>query len=508
MKIFPIRNKKSEGSLLNMEKLDYLFILTICLVTTFLILIFAHPESLNYVDQCVYLHLGKGIVDGSGYYHGFPDGRPIIPSIIAFFLYLGFDIVTVRLVIPIIFMNLALISTYAFGKTLFGRKEAFIATLFLFTLPFFWRYGNAVLMDIPSTAFATLFLLFFYLGIEKEAKYLYISAILISIALLIKMNVILFIFATFLYLIIGKKSHICRKKEFIISAMIIPLLFFAVYTIFHVFVSANIDFSNVGVASSVAFQYTEILGLISAPILVLMIFGISKEKRSIYLCLPILTFFLFWAITGRFFTIRHFISLAPIVGILVAIGFFNLLNKYNKKFICILFILLLVVSSIHVVSTFDYHKNTVWGITALSASVNKLDVNGKVAIDCFEAGYYLKASTDKDIIYAFEPDPSKEVPPITYTYDIITDEWIHKNNITYIVLSIYGEQNRTEFKDYFHPKYLMIEVPFIKTYSYCRLPQSNYQFQSELYNLFEKKYEKIEEIHKEKQKVFVIYKVQ
>ena len=506
MKIFPIRNKKSEGSPLNMGKLDYLFILTICFVTTFLILIFAHPNSLTSPDECVYLHLGKGIVDGDDYRFGFPDGRPVVPSIIAFFFYLGFDIVTVRLLIPLIFMNLALISTYALGKTLFGRKEAFIATLFLFTFPYFWHFGTAMYVDIPLTMFTTLFLLFFYLGIEEDEKFLPISAIFISIALLVKMNAILFIFVAFFYLIVRKKLDICRKKEFIISAMIIPLSFLIIYTIFHVFMSAKIDFSNVGVAASVAFHPFEILRLGFAPILVLTIFGISKEKRSIYLCLPILTFFVFWAIIGRFFALRHFTPLFPIVGILIAVGFFKLLNKYNKKFICTLFIVLLAVSFVHAAYLNDYHKETSWGIITLSTSVNELEGTGKVAVDHFETAYYLTASTDKDIIGAYKS--SGEVPPVTYTYHIITDDWIQKNNIEYIILSVYGEQCRTEFKDYFHPKFLMVEVPFMKRYNYNRLPQSNYPFQSELYNSFEQKYEKVGEIYKGNQKIFVIYKVQ
>jgi hypothetical protein len=503
MKILSAGTEDGKGSLLNTSKLEYLFILTICLVTTFLILIFAHPNSLAFIDECRFLCLGKCIVDGSDYYFGFPDGRPIIPSIIAFFLYLGFDIVAVRLLIPLIFMNSTLISTYALGKTLFGRKEAIIATLFLFTFPFFWGFGNTTLVDIPLITFTTLFLLFFYLGIEKNVKFLPISSIFISVSLLIKMNAILFLVSAFFYLIIRKKWDICRKKEFIISAMIIPLSFLSIYTLFHVSMSANISFSNIGSAANVPFLFFEILRLGLAPILVLMVLGISKERRSIYLLLPILTFFVFWAITGRFFALRHFAPLFPIVGILIAVGFFKLLNKYNKKFVCILLIVLLAVSFVHAVYLQDYHKESHWGVQMLSTSVNELEGNGKVAIDHSTIGYYLQASTDKDIIDAFK---LPEEYPWILQYDIITDEWIHKNKINYIVLSIYGEQYRTKFEDCIHPKFLMIEVPFIKFCQYGQLPQSERQFKSDLYNMCEKNYEKVDVICKNKQKVFIIYK--
>ena len=505
MKILSARNENGKGSLLDTGRFEFLFILTICLVTTFLILIFAHPNSLVSEDECGYLYLGKSIADASNYDRGFPEGRPIIPSIIAFFLYLGFDIVTVRAIIPIIFMNLALISTYAFGKTLFGRKEAFIATLFLFTFPFFWDFGNTTMVEIPLTVFTTLFLLFFYLGIEKETKYLYISAILISMALLVKMTAILFIFAAFFYLIIRKKLDICRKKEFVISAMIIPLSFLSVYTIFHVFMSANIDFSNIERAAVIPFCSSQILRLGLAPILVLAVFGISKERRSIYLCLPILTFFLFWSIQGRFFDVRQFAPLFPIIGIFIGIGFFNLLNKHNKKFICILFILLLAISFVHVVYLNEHHKTTNWGITTLSDSVNELEGNGKVGIDCFEPAYYLQASTDKEIIFALRY--SGKYPHAVPTYDIVTDEWIHKNHIDYFILSIYGERYRTKFEERFHPKFLIIEIPFIKLGQYAKLPQSERQFESDLYNMCEKNYEKVDIICKEEQEVFIVYKV-
>ena len=495
-KIFAIRNKNGRGSLLNMGKLEYIFILTICFVTTFLILIFAHPNSLSSIDECAYLHLGKGIVDGSDYYHSFPDGRPIVPSIIAFFLYLGFDIAAVRLVIPIIFMNLALISTYALGKTLFGRKEAVIATLVLFTFPFFWNLCT-MHVDIPLTVFTTLFLLFFYLGIEKEIKFLPISAIFISIALLTKMTAVLILLSAIFYLIARRKLDICIKKEFIISAMIISLLFFGVYAIFHVLLSANVDFlvTKSGIAAS--YRPFEILYLGFAPILIFTIFSISKEKRAVYLWLAVLTSILFWAFfTNKIFFIRHLAPLYPLVGILIATGFLKFKTHYfNRKSAYIVFGILLCISFVHAIYLVNYHNDTGWGIDTLSDKIKQLEGNGKIAIDEPGIGYYLKASTSTDIIYSY-----------THTFNI-TDEWIRENNIDYIILSVYGDRVRMKSNCYVHPKYLMIEIPFVEIYDPGKLPQSNYQFQSELYNLCENRYEKVEEIYKGEQKVFVIYKV-
>lgn len=504
MKALLLRN--NDGDSVNMRRFDYLFILIICLVTTLLLWVFAHSNSLTSGDESNYLILGKEIIESKGYSYGFPDGRPFLPSIIALFLYSGLDIVTVRLLIPIIFMNSALIATFALGKTLFGRKEGYLATLFLFTFPFFWDIGNTVLVDIPLTVFTTLFLLFFYLGVEKETKYLYISGILISIATLTKLTGILFIFPAFIYLIVTRKLNTCLKKEFIISAALIPLLFAGVYIILHIFMSTTFDLSNIKRAAAVPFYPFEILRMGLAPILVLTVFGITKEKRNIYIWLPILIFFLFWAIQGRFFDLRHFISLSPLVGILVSLGFFNLLGKYNKKFISVLLMLLLSISFIHTLYLNDYHKETNWGITTLSKSVNQLEGNGRIAVDFSTVANYLSVSTDKYIIHAFRF--SGKYPHAIPTYDIITDEWLQENGVTYLILSVYGEQHRTKFEGRIHPKLLMIlEIPFIEVGQYGQLPQSICQFDSGLYNRCERNYERAGIIHKGEQTVFIIYKV-
>ncbi len=504
MKALLLRN--NDSNLTNMRRLDYLFIVVICLVTTLLLLVFAPSNSLTSSDECNYLILGKQMAEGKSYSQGFPDGRPLVPSIVALFFYLGFDILTVRLLIPIIFMNAALIATFAFAKTLFGRKEAYAATLFLFTFPFFWDIGNTVMVDIPLTVFTTLFLLFFYLGLEKKPKCLYLSAVFISIAILTKLTAILFIFPAFIYLVVRRRLNICLKKEFIISAAIIPLLFAGVYAIFNFFMSASFDFSKIKGASAIPFYPFEVLRLGLAPILALTVFGLSKERRSAYIWLPILTFFLFWAIQGRFFDARHFFPLFPLVGILISLGFLKLLGKYNKKFIFVLFVLLLIISFVHAIYLNDYHQETGWGITMLSKSVNQLEGRGKIGVDNEAVAYYLSASTDKDVIDAFSYSGS--YPYAIPTYEIITDEWLRVNNVTYLILSIYNEQYRTEYEGSIHPKFLMLfDIPFLEVGKYSQLPPSVCQFKSDLYNKCEKNFQRVDTIQKGEQVVFIIYKV-
>ncbi|MDP2729870.1 MAG: glycosyltransferase family 39 protein [Dehalococcoidales bacterium] len=486
--------------------LDYLFIALICLATTLLLLAFAHTNSLVSTDESGYLINGQEIVLGEYYSRAFPDGRPLIPSVIALFFSLGFDIVTVRFLIPVIFMNTALLATFALGKTLYGRKEAYLATLFLFTFPFFWDIGNTVLVDIPLTVFTTLFLLFFYLGVEKEKKYLYFAAMFISLAILTKLTAILFFLPAFLYLIISKKLNICLKKEFVFSAAVIPLLFVGVYALFHFFMSTTFSSSNLEGAAAIPFYPFEVLRLGLAPVLVLAVFGVSKEKRNLYLLLPVLTFFLFWSIQGRFFDLRQFISLSPLVGILISLGFFRLSNRYNKKAVSLVFALLLAISFVHAVYLNDYHQDTGWGITMLSKAVNRLEEKGKIGIDNQTVAYYLSVATDKDIIEAF--GFSGKYPSAVPTYEIITEEWLRKNDVTYLVLSIYSEQYRARLDGAIHPKFLMLfDIPFLEVGRYSQLPTSVSQFKSDLYNELERDYQRVETISKGEQEVFIIFKV-
>ena len=502
-----------------------LFLLIMCLSTTALILVLAHPESI-YPDENLYISLGKSIVNGGDYNWDFPDGRPIIPSLIALFLFIGFDIPAIQFLIPLIFMNLTIIATYFLAKTMYGEREAIIATLFLFTFPFFWQLGLSVLTDIPLTALSTLFILFFYLGVEREKKYLPISAIFLVLAFLTHITAILLIVPAFLYLLIANKRLILTK-EFIISVVIVPLLFLFIFIIFHIFLSANMDPS---VAPMALYQPFSILGILSlgyAPTLLFAFFGISWKKRTIFLCSMILVVVTFFMLTTS--GIRHLSILYPIFGILAAHGYINLRDKVNiKKIVDLILILFLIISVVNSLYLVDSSKNASWGVVTLSKHVNSIEGNATIASDYNPE--YLTVTTSKNVItilyyYEFNDEmidvekfwsiaanksnpnssiyaelyKSGQIKPYFHYY--FDDEWIEDNHVDYVILSIYAEGRSSEMR-YHHPKYAGIEVPFIKTQIY-----SCDSFQSKLYKMCEEKYERVDEVYKEKDLAFIIYKV-
>ena len=500
------------------------FPVIICLSMTALILVLAHPESIC-SDENSYILLAKSIINGEHYNSCFPDARPIIPSVIALFLFFGFDIPTIQLLIPLIFMNTTIIVTYFLAKTMYGNREAIIATLFLFTFPFFWQFGLSMLMDIPLAALSSLFILFFYLGVEKDKKYLPVSAIFFVLAFFTKATAILLLPLAFLYLLIANKRLILTK-EFIISVVIAPIVFLFVFTLFHIFLSADVDIYAHSQSLYKPIHYWAMLSLGYAPMLLFGFFGISREKRTIFLGLIVLLYIMFFSLTN--FHVRFLSSLFPIFGIFIARGYINLRNRFNiKKIVDLVLIIFLIISVANSLYLVDSSNNARWGVVTLSKHVNAIEGNVTIASD-YNAGY-LSIATAKNVIriprhYEF----NGEIVEIEYFWSIATnrsaqnssryaelfksgqikpyfhyfdDEWIEDNHVDYVILSIYEEGSSSEMK-YHHPRYAWIEVPFIKTLIYTRD-----SFRSKLYEMCEKKYKRDDEIYKNGQLLFIIYKV-
>ena len=510
-------NQKNSAISMKIQRLNPLFLLIMCLSMTALILVLAHPESFQ-PDENLYLLLQKSI------HWGFPDARLIIPALIALFFFIGFDIYTIQFLIPLLFMNLTIIVTYFLAKTMYGEKEAIIATLFLFTFPFFWESGLSILLDIPLAALSSSFILFFYLGVEKGKKYLPIAAIFLLLAFLTKASAILLIPPAFLYVLIANKRLILTK-EFIISVVIAPLLFLFVYILFHIFLSVDLV-TTTARNLYMPIDYWEMLSLGYAPALLFAFFGISREKRTIFLGLIVLIFITFFSLIN--FHVRYLSPLFPIFGIFGARGYINLRDKFNiKKIVDLVLIIFLIISVVNSLYLVDLSNNTRWGVVTLSKHVNSIEGNVTIASD-YNSGY-LEVVTAKNVIripryYEF----NDEIVEIEYFWNIVTnksasnssiyaelyksgkikpffyyfdDEWIEDNHVDYVILSIYEESRSSEMM-YHHPKYAWIEIPFIKTQIY-----TSDSFQSKLYELCEEKYEKIDEVYRENRLIFIIYKI-
>lgn len=476
---------------------ELFFLFTVCLITTVLIFTLMDLNSLS-PDESEYIYLGESILNGE-YPYNFIHRLPLIPSLFSLFFSIGFSVHTIRLLIPVIFMNSALITTYFFTKTLYTKKEAIIATSVLFSFPFFWKWGLNVLVDIPLITFSLLFLLFFYLGVEKEKNYWFISAIFLALAFLLKQSAVLLIPPAFLYLLITKKWKLMLTKEFILSAIFVPLFYICVFAIFHVLTSASIDIiSEVqGEVPTIIkkIDVKEVVCLILAPILIFGIFGFSKRKEDIFVCLSTLSFIIFFLLAGHV-RLRYWAPILPLFAIFVASGYLRLRERFTsvkkKKIISLIFVILLLVTFVNANYNARSEESEYWGAEELSGYVNSLEGNIAIATE-YRPGY-LKASTDKNIIL------------LPGNFD---DNWIENNNINFVILSIYREFKRAPVTVYTHPKYGPFDITFVSGTYLCFKPPPDYQFQSALYKRLENssKYEKVKEIYRDEQVIFVVYEV-
>jgi hypothetical protein len=516
------------------KRTEPLFLFTICALTTILIFTLMDLNSIS-PDETDYIYIGKSILNGE-YPQNFMHRLPLIPSLFSLFFSGGFSVQTVRLLIPVIFMNSALITTYFFAKTLYTKKEAIIATSVLFSFPFFWAWGLNVLVDIPLITFSLLFLLFFYLGIEKEKKYLFISAIFLSLAFLLKLSAILLIPPAFLYLLITKRWKLMLTKEFILSAIFVPLFLIFVFAIFHALTSASISVSEESLFFAVKWDVIEALKLVLAPILLFGIFGISKRKEDVFVCLAALSFIIFFLWTGHL-RLRYWSPILPLLAIFVASGYLRLRERFifmeKKKIISLIFVILLLVTLVNANYLVSRDESACWGAEELSGYVNSLE--GNIANEY--RSLYLKASTNKSIVSipSYVIIDKEKVETSKFYYDILVnkshpkysqcyeamiqgkiievrdfdDKWIEDNNINYVILSIYGEFQRAPVTAYYHPKFGPFEITFINLPHSRSMPPPDYQFHSELYKRLgnSSKYKKVKEMYKGEQAIFVVYKV-
>ena len=523
------------------EKFEIVLLLSIFLVTTASIVVSMDLNSIN-PDEEIYLFIGKALSEGSygepgTYMYDYLHRLPLVPSLVSLSVLMGFGIAGARFFIPILFMNLLVFSTYIFTKTLYGKKGAIVSVLFVLTFPFFWRWGLSILTDIPIAAFSVLFLLLFYIGIEKEKKYLPLSALSLSNGLILKPSVLLFLVPAFLYLLLRKRLSLLKSKETIISIIIIPAVFFGVFYIYHRLFSATmlIDYQTTFFSSG--WDISEIYQFALAPTLLLTCVGAivalqAMRKQDKYVLMNGAVFISFFLYTGHL-RLRYLAPLIPLMAALAAVGFFKL--KEKTKITNSLLVILLFIAFVSSIFLIDLQNKTLWGVEELSRYVNGIEGEATIATEYFP--HYLKASTSKNIVLLPEivefngrkidieeflkilsngsqPEHSLAVEMVKSgnfsTSKPFEYSWFKENGVDYVILSIYSDYGRSGKSAYFHPAFGPFEVPFIsRPYSNGRVPP-DYAFSSDLYVQMEStdKYKMIKEIrNNEGQVIFLIYEV-
>ncbi len=169
-------------------------------------------------DAAVYVGMGKYIYS-SGQVGLWEANRPVVwPLILGFFWKLGVDEIFWGKVTIILFGAASVLLTYLIACTIFNKKTAILAALFLAFSPIFFLYTGVLQTEIPSTFFL---LLGIYLFLKE--KYI-LSGFVLGGAILTRFFQIFLMIPLGFYLlfIIIKKI---KKKESII-ALFLGLCFF------------------------------------------------------------------------------------------------------------------------------------------------------------------------------------------------------------------------------------------------------------------------------------------
>lgn len=507
------------------------------LIVLFTIVFYSLTISLNttYYDNLDYLHLGKNLKNGI-YDRNFWLRPIVLPLIVSIFYLSGLNLFAITFIIPLIFLIAFFIVNFYFIKILFNRFLAYITTCFLVTFPALWRWGQYVLIDVPFAVFGILSLILFYLSVEKRKKwYLVYSFIAFSISFLTKISAATILIIFIVYLIYRKKTKLLISKEFLlglfISAIIILIPIFLVYSSIGPEV-LKLDILNYAFAAD---TQEFILNFLLTPIVIFLPFGlvyiIKKRKKEHILLLINLLIFL--VIFYRIGLIRYFTMVYSTVFAFSLLGFFWLKEKVRIRYAFeIVLVLLLFVSFLNTVYLLKVNSDANYGVNDLAQYVDK-SLGGTIATGSLAA--YLDVYTTKNIrqfphyavINNTEMDYDEyfnivinKSQPLNSLYSEYTikgnikeyyrfdDSWARDNNVSYVILSLYDEFRISPVEKYYNIFYGGIEMPIMRPYLSVRPPE-NYQFNSEFYKHIDSSgmYEKVNEIKKRNQTVFIIYKV-
>lgn len=277
----------------------------IVLINILPVIYFFGMSRLLWWDEAVYLSLGKSILNGR--YEIIPRRDTFRPALFPFLIALSFLMegeILVRILVSI-FGIFSIITTYYMGKKLFNVKIGLLAALVMLSFPLFIFNSNKILAEMTFLTFTPLAITTFYLGIEKDKKFLYLSAVFTGISILTKYFGGFLLMIYLVYILYRKKLQILKKQEFYIALIILSLTlipWFIINTIYYrnpiggIFENADIYLSSLEHPFYIFFTNSwEIFGL-SVIFIPVGIFYAFKNKKSnillilIYVSIPFLFF--------------------------------------------------------------------------------------------------------------------------------------------------------------------------------------------------------------------------
>ena len=173
-------------------------------------------DAADYLSTAKRWGLGLNIRDIWYYRRGF-----LWPLISAGFFILGFGEKSIRF-LEVLFSTGIVAVSYFLIKTMFNKKLALLSSIGLTASWILLFFTGRPLTSIPATFFLLLALLFFWKGyvLKQNYKFLYLFAIFYALAILIRMQYLLFALPFLVMMFSKEKFHFLKNKKIWIALLI------------------------------------------------------------------------------------------------------------------------------------------------------------------------------------------------------------------------------------------------------------------------------------------------
>jgi len=442
---------KVEHFLRNKYNLMFLGVLLIAFVVRLYYFIYTYNQPLWW-DEAEYMSMAKNILYGIPF--DFNPQRPILfPLLISLFLWIGEG--AVRFFINFLPSLGVVILVYLFGKELYNKKVALIAS---FIMAIFWNvlfHTTRIHADGLALFFSLLGIYLFWKGyvVKRIGKLVSFGFLFMVLGFMVKINAILAPIIIFIFLIITEKLNFLKKKILWKSVVwfFIPLVPYFIYNFFKFgtmlpFIQGYVDPSSLSAKFQSSFNWSIfkftyvftdtlffILFLIGVLFVLLnLILGFDliykknlKVKADLFSVLSIVVvmgYFIFIERWGA--EPRWLILMAPFMFFIIGKGIVEIIKyiKIDKKIIFFIIVIILFVGA------YDHLNHNHELIKIKKSSYEPVQL----------AGLWIKENSNKDDIIL-----SKSPTQITYysereTFGVPVDkEEIKELKPKYMMISIF-----------------------------------------------------------------------
>ncbi len=386
-----------------LKRYELLFLLLLLLVS-FTVRIWP-IQMVHWWDETVYLQNADVLFGFKADNYNEFEFRPPLLSFLIGLTFLAWHSVIISSILVALIGTIGVLFIYLLARELFGKKEAFISSLFFALIPFLVSNSRMVLTDVPSLTFLVIGS-FLFVKYTKDNYPLILgifSGLFFSFALLMRYSTIptlICLLIAFLF-VYNTKAKLNFKKVYpILLGFVVPLVIFFAWMLgkygnpISIFTKAlslisevNHPFEFYIISLPFAFTWFVIFGFLVAIIYLVLNFKKEDSRKELFL---LLSFFLIMLIlmASSHKEERYLVEPLSISVILLSSrGFVQLFEFCKKNFKSVL-----VFGGLFVFCTFIFFLPSF-------GRIPEPFINNAIITDEYVVSTYLEGLNDSNIIY-------------------------------------------------------------------------------------------------------------